>query len=206
MKHTRYRRIFAVLALLCLLPTLLFGMTSCGYRESKEPTDFVCVEIRGYGKVVIELHEEHASQTVANFKDLVAEGFYDGTVFHRVMEGFMIQGGGFDTNSVQKEADSIVGEFLSNGYLNELAHTPGVVSMARSNDPNSASSQFFICTATADWLDGDYAAFGTVVEGMNVVYKIEKVATGVHYDATGYPHSDWPTADVVIDRAYFVNP
>ena len=204
MKHTRCRRIFAVVALLCLLPTLVFGLTSCGYRESKEPTNYVCLDVKDYGKVVIELYPDTASQTVANFKKLVSEGFYDGTVFHRVIEEFMIQGGGFDATVTQKKADTIVGEFLSNGYLNELKHTPGVVSMARSNAPDSASSQFFICTSVADWLDGDYAAFGKVVEGMDVVYAIEKVATGVRYDARYYPHSDWPTADVVITRAYFV--
>lgn len=206
MKHMSFRRIAAMLALLCLVPTLLFGMTSCGYKESKEPTDYVCLDVRDYGKVVIELDAEDAPETVENFKNLVSEGFYDGLVFHRVIEGFMIQGGGFHEDDTQKETDTINGEFYSNGFANDLKHTPGVVSMARSNDPNSASSQFFICTDTADWLDGDYAAFGIVVDGMDVVYAIEKVATGIHYDKIGYPHEDWPRTDVVIRRAYFVNP
>ncbi len=204
MKSTYLRRMIAALALLCILPVLLVGLTSCGYKESTEPTDYVCLDVQGYGKIVIELRPETAPETVENFKKLVSDGFYDGLVFHRVIADFMIQCGGFDQNDVQKEADTINGEFLSNGFVNTLKHEPGVVSMARSNHPNSASSQFFICTNVADWLDGDYAAFGVVVDGMDVVYAIERVNTGVHYDDIGYPHSDWPRESVVIRRAYFV--
>lgn len=118
----------------------------------------------------MELYPHVAPETVANFMKLVNEGFYDGLTFHRVIEGFMAQGGAYDpVNQMNDPADSIKGEFASNGFDNKLSHTRGVVSMARTSNPNSASSQFFICYDDASFLDGDYASFGMVTEGMEVV-------------------------------------
>lgn len=125
------------------------------------------------GKVIkAELYPEVAPITVENFKSLIEKNFFDGLVFHRVIEGFMIQGGGFDAVGNHKEADSIKGEFNSNGVRNDLKHTRGVLSMARTMFPNSASSQFFIMHQNAPHLDGEYAAFGKVTEGIEVVDEI----------------------------------
>ncbi len=125
------------------------------------------------GKVIkAELYPKLAPITVENFKKLIERNFFNGLVFHRVIEGFMIQGGGFDALGNHKETTPIKGEFDSNGVRNELKHTRGVLSMARTMFPNSASSQFFIMHKDAPHLDGQYAAFGKVTEGMDVVDEI----------------------------------
>jgi len=124
-----------------------------------------------------ELYPEIAPITVANFLDLIKKGFFDGLIFHRVIEGFMIQGGGYDENGNHKDAESIKGEFTKNGVTNNLKHTRGVLSMARTSFPNSASSQFFIMHEDAPHLDGQYAAFGKITEGIEVVDKIASVDT-----------------------------
>lgn len=129
------------------------------------------------GIIKAELYPEVAPITVENFVKLINEKFFDGLVFHRVIEGFMIQGGGFDAVGKHKEADSIKGEFDANGVKNELKHTRGVLSMARTMFPNSASSQFFIMHNDAPHLDGQYAAFGKVTEGMDVVDEIATTQT-----------------------------
>lgn len=122
------------------------------------------------GSFVIELYPEYAPKTVENFVDLVSEGFYDGLTFHRIVDDFMAQGGDPQGDGYGGSPRKIKGEFSTNGFTkNTLSHTRGVVSMARSGDPNSASSQFFICYGDATFLDGQYAAFGRVVEGMEVV-------------------------------------
>ena len=124
------------------------------------------------GVIKAELYPEVAPITVENFAKLIEQDFFAGLVFHRVIEGFMIQGGGFDAVGNHKDAESIKGEFDSNGVKNELKHTRGVLSMARTMFPNSASSQFFVMHQDAPHLDGQYAAFGKVTEGMEVVDKI----------------------------------
>ena len=130
------------------------------------------------GKVIkIELDETAAPLTVANFKNLVSRGFYDGLTFHRVIPGFMIQGGDPLGNGMGGADETIKGEFAQNGVKNPLRHVRGVISMARAYDPNSASSQFFIMHADAPHLDGAYAAFGRVVEGMDAVDEIASVRT-----------------------------
>ncbi len=141
-----------------------------------------------------ELYPDLAPKTVENFVKLANEGFYEGTIFHRVISGFMIQGGGYDADLNAKEADSIVGEFTDNGFTNELPHARGVLSMARTNDPDSASSQFFIMHADAPHLDGLYAAFGKVTdeESLAVVDSIaaaetETVVPGVFEDVPVTP-------------------
>ncbi|MBR6045004.1 MAG: peptidylprolyl isomerase [Ruminococcus sp.] len=132
----------------------------------------VVIEMENGKKIKIELYPDTAPLTVANFEKLVKEGFYDGLIFHRVIKGFMIQGGDPLGTGFGGSKTKIRGEFLANGVVNQLKHTRGVISMARSGDPNSASSQFFIMHADAAYLDGQYAAFGKVVEGMDVVDEI----------------------------------
>ncbi len=124
-----------------------------------------------------ELYPEIAPLTVENFLSLIDKKFFDGTVFHRIIKGFMIQGGGYDEEGNHKEADSIKGEFNSNGFNNPLKHERGVLSMARTSFPNSASSQFFIMHQDAPHLDGQYAAFGKITKGIEVVDKIAGVKT-----------------------------
>lgn len=124
-----------------------------------------------------ELYPEVAPNTVNNFISLVKKGFYDGLVFHRVIRGFMIQGGDPQGTGMGDPGYSIKGEFTYNGFSNDLKHTPGVLSMARAMDPNSAGSQFFIMHETSPHLDGQYAAFGKVTDGLDVVNKIAEVPT-----------------------------
>ena len=124
-----------------------------------------------------ELYPEIAPITVANFLELIQKNFFDGLIFHRVIEGFMIQGGGYDEKGNHKDAPSIKGEFTRNGVTNNLKHTTGVLSMARTSFPNSASSQFFIMHKDSPHLDGQYAAFGKITEGIEVVDKIATVPT-----------------------------
>jgi peptidyl-prolyl cis-trans isomerase B (cyclophilin B) len=135
----------------------------------------VNIEMANGKNIKIELYPEVAPITVANFEKLVKEGFYDGLIFHRVINGFMIQGGDPEGTGMGGAKDKIKGEFRSNGVKNDLKHTRGVISMARSMMPNSASSQFFIMHKDAPHLDGQYAAFGKVVEGIEVVDEIASV-------------------------------
>ena len=137
----------------------------------------VVIEMENGGKIEIELYPETAPISAKNFEKLVSEGFYDGLIFHRVIPGFMIQGGDPLGNGMGGAKDKIKGEFRANGIQNDLKHTRGVISMARSFDPNSASSQFFIMHADAPHLDGQYAAFGKVVSGMETVDEIASVPT-----------------------------
>ena len=137
----------------------------------------VKIEMENGGIITLELDAEAAPVTVANFEKLVKQGFYNGLIFHRVIAGFMIQGGDPTGTGMGGSDEEIVGEFAQNGRPNPLSHERGVVSMARTNDPNSASSQFFICHADAKFLDGQYAAFGRVTSGMEVVDEIAAVKT-----------------------------
>ena len=137
----------------------------------------VVIEMENGGKIEIELYPETAPITVKNFEKLVSEGFYDGLIFHRVIPGFMIQGGDPLGNGMGGADEKIKGEFAANGHKNDLKHTRGVISMARAYDPNSASSQFFIMHADAPHLDGQYAAFGKVVSGMETVDEIASIPT-----------------------------
>ncbi|MBQ7599870.1 MAG: peptidylprolyl isomerase [Clostridia bacterium] len=137
----------------------------------------VQIEMENGGVIKIELYPEQAPITAANFEKLVKDGFYNGLTFHRIIEGFMIQGGDPTGTGMGGSSENIKGEFLRNGVNNTLKHTRGVISMARSSDPDSASSQFFICHEDAPHLDGQYAAFGKVVEGMEVVDEIAEAET-----------------------------
>lgn len=132
----------------------------------------VVIEMENGKKIKIELYPEHAPITVANFEKLVKEGFYDGLIFHRVIKGFMIQGGCPEGTGMGGPKERIKGEFLANGVPNNLKHTRGVISMARSQMNDSAGSQFFIMHKDAPHLDGQYAAFGKVIDGMDAVDEI----------------------------------
>ena len=137
----------------------------------------IVIEMENGQKIEIELMPEAAPKTCENFENLVKRGFYDGLIFHRVIPGFMIQGGDPLGNGMGGAEENIVGEFKANGYNNPLNHTRGVISMARAFNPNSASSQFFIMHADAPHLDGQYAAFGKVVSGMEAVDELASIPT-----------------------------
>ena len=146
----------------------------------------VKIEMENGGVIELELYPETAPLTVKNFEKLVSEGFYDGLIFHRVISGFMIQGGDPTGTGYHGSDENIKGEFLANGVMNKLSHTRGVISMARSQHPDSASSQFFICHEDATFLDGNYAAFGKVTKGIEVVDAIAAVET----DGRDKPYED----------------
>ena len=169
-----------------------------GVTESTAPTNYVLIKIADYGDIVVRLYPEVAPVTVQNFKSLVSQKFYDGLIFHRVIYGFMIQGGDPLGTGTGGSKTNIVGEFADNGFENNLQHQRGVVAMARSNDPNSASSQFYICHKNSQvaHLDGSYASFGYVVYGIEAVDAIAKVNTD---------SNDKPLRDVVITSIRFVN-
>lgn len=187
---------------LLVLAVLVMGLSACGSSKSdttsetkatkapkatetaevtKEPesktTDtkgkhHAKIKVKDYGTIEVELDGDTAPITVANFIKLVNEKFYDGLTFHRIMSGFMIQGGDPLGNGTGGSDETIKGEFSSNGVENNISHKRGVISMARSSDPDSASSQFFIMHQDSTYLDGEYAAFGKVTKGMSVVDKI----------------------------------
>ena len=183
-----------ILSLILVTIFTLLCLSSCT-EEKNELPNTVIIDVKDYGKITVELYPDIAPITVENFKKLVSEGFYDGLIFHRVIENFMIQGGCPDGTGLGGKTDAngnrinIKGEFSSNGVKNDLDHTRGVISMARSQLVNSASSQFFICHQDATHLDGKYAAFGKVTDGMDVVDAIAAVETNA---------SDKPLQDVVI--------
>ena len=144
------------------------------YSTGKHHAEIV---VKNYGTIVLELDADVAPITVENFLKLIDEDFFAGLIFHRVIPGFMIQGGGYTKDFKEKHCDSIKGEFKSNGVNNELKHTEGVLSMARTMIKDSASSQFFIMHKPAPHLDGEYAAFGKITEGMDIVDKIATCET-----------------------------
>ena len=154
------------------------------------------ITVRDFGTMTAELYPDKAPNTVKNFLSLIEKDFFSGMIFHRVIRGFMIQGGGFDEGFQQKKADAIKGEFIANGFMqNDLRHTRGVLSMARTSDPNSASSQFFIMHKDSPHLDAQYAGFGKVIEGLEVIDSIANVKTG----RMGW-YDDVPKTPVVIDK------
>lgn len=183
-----------------IIASFLFFLCSCENDEN----NIVEIDVKDYGKIVIELYPDVAPITVKNFKELVSENYYDGVIFHRVINNFMIQTGditgtGFGTGKEK----TIKGEFLQNNFKNTLSHTRGVVSMARrgsypetSETLNSASTQFFIVQADSPHLDGNYAAFGKVTSGMDIVDKIAAVKTD---------ENDKPLEDIVINTIKFVD-
>jgi len=161
---------------------VLFGAVGCvsesgGSSSSSDSSPNIEIEMEDGGIIQLTLDRENAPITVDNFVSLASEGFYDGLIFHRVISGFMIQGGCPRGAGNAGSGTNITGEFQSNGVNNTIRHNRGVISMARTGDPNSASSQFFITHRNARNLDGEYAAFGTVTSGMDVVDRIASVET-----------------------------
>lgn len=177
-----------ILALTLCLAAVLFTASACGKSPAADLGDIVYVEIdmEDGGYIKLELYPNIAPITVSNFVALCDKNFYDGTIFHRVISGFMIQGGDPTGTGMGGAEETIKGEFTSNGVQNSLSHERGVISMARAKDPNSASSQFFIVHQTSPHLDGQYASFGRVIEGMETVDNIASVAT----DANDKPLAD----------------
>lgn len=150
------------------------------------------IKVKDFGEITLVLYPEKAPNTVNNFIDLANSGYYDGLIFHRIIKGFMNQGGDPNGTGTGGPGYSIKGEFSSNGFeQNDLKHTAGVISMARSGQPDSAGSQFFIMADEAPHLDGEYAAFGEVIKGMKIVAEMNEVKTG---------NNDKPVEDVVIEE------
>ena len=182
--------------------TFVFGMTALlatGCGAKKEDTGSgaagdgvkIAIEVEDYGTIHAVLDSENAPETVENFVNLVKEGFYDGLTFHRIIDGFMIQGGDPNGDGTGGYDQKIKGEFSQNGVENKISHKRGVLSMARAQDMDSASSQFFIVQADSDFLDGQYAGFGHVIDGMDIVDEICEKVTG--QDANGVlPKEDQP--------------
>ena len=175
------------------------------FTKTDKVTNFVSIEMENGDVITVELYPSIAPITVENFKNLVSEGFYNGTVFHRVIENFMIQGGGYVPNGdklAEKDAETIKGEFTANGVKNNLTHVRGVISMARVGGKNdSASSQFFIMHATSPSLNDQYASFGYVLAGMDVV---DAIATcDVDNPLSSSPQ---PLENVVVESITFVQP
>ena len=167
--------ISAVLIITVLLLTLTALLSCNGKREIRDYY-YAKMTVKNFGTVIIKLDRTAAPITVDNFVSLADDGFYDGLTFHRIIDNFMIQGGAGDGEG---SLESIKGEFDSNGHENPILHNRGTISMARTDDPDSATSQFFICNADSPHLDGNYAAFGYVIEGMDVIDDITDY--GVQY-------------------------
>ncbi len=174
------------IVLCMILSVSMLALTGCG-TQSSDKTDksdpiHISIELTDGRMMKADLYPHIAPKTVENFTKLINENFFDGLIFHRVINGFMIQGGGYDEsfytgNFNQKDADEIKGEFTQNNFTNNLKHTKGVLSMARTSVPDSASSQFFIMQSDTPSLDGQYAAFGEITEGIEVVDEIASAPT-----------------------------
>lgn len=163
------KKILKIVFALSLVFVMTFSFAACSNKG-----DYTAViDIENYGKITLTLDADAAPKTVANFVKLAKSGFYDGLTFHRIMEGFMMQGGDPEGTGMGGSDETIVGEFSDNGYENSISHIRGTISMARNGyDYNSASSQFFIVHKDSTFLDGQYAAFGRVTDGMDVVDKV----------------------------------
>ena len=170
-----------------------------GCKKSVPDKAYADIEIEGYGTITVELDGKSAPETVANFIKLSEEGFYDGLTFHRIINGFMMQGGNPNGNRTGGSGETIKGEFTANGVENNLSHTRGAISMARSKDYDSASSQFFIVQEDSLHLDGSYAVFGYVTEGMDIVDDICKSAEPVDNNGT-IPEEEQPVITKIVIR------
>lgn len=177
-------------------------VTTGDYANDVKENPIVTITMENDQQIVIELEPKTAPNTVANFISLVEDGFYDGLIFHRVIPGFMVQGGDPDGTGMGGPDYAIKGEFSSNGFENTLTHERGVLSMARSQHPDSAGSQFFIMTEAAPHLDGEYASFGKVTEGMDVVDQI----VAAERDGNDKPLEDQKMKKVEVDTKGFDYP
>ena len=177
-------KIRKLLFTILMLSLLVFALGSCKMDEIGSDPVYVEMNVKDFGTIILELDPASAPKTVKNFVKLVNSGFYDGLTFHRVIEDFMIQGGDPKADGSGDSGEEIFGEFASNGYNNPIKHERGVISMARAYDPDSASSQFFIMHETSSHLDGNYAAFGRVISGIEVVDSVVD-ATADYGDGNG---------------------
>lgn len=178
----KFKKIIAIILVVSMLSVFFVSCKKDEEQEELKKEYIVSMMVQNYGTIILKLDAVAAPKTVANFIKLVKEGFYNGLTFHRVMNNFMIQGGDPNADGTGGSKDKIYGEFASNGHTNPISHVRGVISMARRSDnPNSASSQFFITNADSISLDGNYAAFGYVIEGMDVVDAITE-ATAPYAD------------------------
>ena len=189
------RRGLKFLALSISAALLVGTLAACGSKKDSANKS------SGDNSFVITLYPDVAPITCENFEKLVKDGFYDGLKFHRVVEDFMAQGGDPKGDGTGGSTDTIKGEFSQNGVENTLSHTRGVVSMARSNDPDSASSQFFICYGDESFLDGQYAAFGKVTEGMDVVDSFVKVERSMGSDGD----ISLPNTDIIMENVKMID-
>ena len=164
------KKIFSLL----FIVIISISLCGCSNDDSSSNMHHVKIDVKDYGIIEVELDANEAPITVSNFIDLVKDGFYDGLTFHRIIDGFMIQGGDPSGTGYEGSDKTIKGEFSANGVNNNIKHVRGVISMARSNDYDSASSQFFIVQEDSSHLDGLYAGFGHVTSGMDIVDKIAK--------------------------------
>ena len=195
------KKTIILIAALILLLTGCASKQTSGTKQGTQPFQKVRhaeITVRDYGTIKLELDEGTAPITVANFIKLAKDGFYDGLTFHRIMDGFMIQGGDPLGNGRGSADETIKGEFSSNGVENGISHKKGVISMARAQDPDSASSQFFIMVEDSPFLDGSYAAFGRVTEGMEVAEQIAKDAKPVDNNGTILPEQQPVIESIVI--------
>lgn len=204
------------LTVILLAAMMLFGLAACGSGGTEESNDsgaldaqensgetadisglhHVEITVQDYGTISVELDADTAPITVANFLKLAEEGFYDGLTFHRIMSGFMIQGGDPQGNGFGGSDENIIGEFAANGIENNLSHTRGAISMARANSYNSASSQFFIVHEDSTFLDGQYACFGYVTDGIEVVDAICGAVMPIDDNGT-VPAEDQPVIESI---------
>ena len=212
----RNRRLKKIVSMMLIAALSVASLTGCGQAKTEEEkqesttqqeenTDLLSgkheveLVIKDYGTIKMELDADKAPITVTNFVNLVEEGFYDGLTFHRIIEGFMMQGGDPNGDGTGGAEKTIKGEFSSNGVDNNLSHTRGAVSMARSSDPDSASSQFFIVHQDSQFLDGDYAVFGYVTDGMDVVDKICESAEPTDSNGT-IPKNQQPVIEKIVNK------
>lgn len=170
------------------------------YFFAPSPQYIAKIEVYDYGTITVELNSEQAPKTVKNFVQLAQNGFYDGLTFHRIMDGFMMQGGDPNGDGTGGSDETIPGEFSDNGHPNNISHVRGTISMARSQDPDSASSQFFIVQSDSTFLDGQYAAFGKVTSGMDIVDKICKEATPYDDNGSIYPEEQPIITGITIEK------
>lgn len=218
MKKNKMKKIFAV----AMTVAMIFAMTACGGNQTtgttggssvdanipgtytpelldETTTYYADIDIADYGKITVKLNQAEAPVACANFVALAEDGFYNGITFHRIMAGFMMQGGDPEGTGMGGSENNIVGEFAQNGYENNISHKRGIISMARANDPNSASSQFFICHADSEFLDGAYAAFGEVTEGLDIVDAVCNAAQPIDDNGT-IPAEEQPVMTSVTIR------
>jgi len=199
---------FRKLAAAALAVSFLLVLTACSAKKKEidlsgvTQNPVVTITMQDGGVIKAELYPQVAPNTVCNFISLINKGYYSGTNFHRIISGFMIQGGTPGGAGSGGPGYTIDGEFTSNGFQNDLLHTRGVVSMARGNEPNTAGSQFFIVHEDSDWLNGEYAAFGKVTEGMEVVDRIAAVQT----DVNGRPADPQTVATITVETFGFDYP